>query len=197
MLNSYSEIPLRYVYLCMRRDSMRKINIILTLVILVLLSACSSGSTNSSSNKSIEPIIDATQFSKINSTQLVGIMGEPEKIEDFEWTVPKTNQSIVGKLYIYEKNKFEFILFDDIVTRLNVYSGQYWGYDDSIMKFEEKDDIFPLFGIEYNNQIKKVADTNFALRYSPVSDKIEDMWIQEIEDKSFGIAKFTYDLTYF
>ncbi len=75
--------------------------------------------------------------------------------------------------------------------------GQYWGYDDSIMKFEEKDDIFPLFGIEYNNQIKKVADTNFALRYSPVSDKIEDVWIQEIEDKTFGIAKFTYDPSYF
>lgn len=174
---------------------MRKTNIILTLIFLVLLSACSSG--NTSSGKSIEPIIDATQFSKIKSAQLVEIMGEPEKIEDFEWTVPKTNQSIVGKLYIYEKNKFEFILFDDVVTRLNVYSGQYWGYDDSTMKFEEKDDIFPLFGIEYNNQIKKVADTNFALRYSPVSDKIEDVWIQEIEDKTFGIAKFTYDPSYF
>lgn len=197
MPNSYSEIPSFYVYLCMGRDSVRKISIILTLVILVLLSACSAGSTNSSSNKSIEPIIDATQFSKINSTQLVEIMGEPEKIEDFEWTVPKTNQSIVGKLYIYEKNKFEFILFDDVVTRLNVYSGQYWGYDESTFNFEEKDDIFPLFGIEHDNKIKKIADTNFALRYSPVSDKIDDMWIQEIENKTFGIAKFTYDPTYF
>jgi len=175
---------------------MRKINAILTLIILVLLSACSSG--NTSSDKSIEPIIDATQFSKINSAQLVGIMGEPEKIQDFEWSVPKTNQSIVGKLYIYEKNKFEFILFDDIVTRLNIYSGQYWGYDNSTLNFEEKDDIFPLFGIEHShNKIKKVADTNFALRYSPVSDKIDDVWIQEIEDKTFGIAKFTYDSTYF
>lgn len=176
---------------------MRKVNVIFTLVILVLLSACSTGNTNTSSDKPIEPIIDATQFSKINSTQLVGIMGEPEKIEDFEWTVPKTNQSIVGKLYIYEKNKFEFILFDDVVTRLNVYSGQYWGYDESTFNFEEKDDIFPLFGLEYDNKIKKVADTNFALRYTPVSDKIDDVWIQEIEDKTFGIAKITYDPSYF
>jgi len=170
---------------------------ILTLVILVLLSACSSGNTSKNSNKSIEPIIDATQFSKINSAHLVEIMGEPEKIEDYEWSVPKTNKSIVGKLYIYEKNKFEFVLFDDIVTRLNVYSGQYWGYDDSTINFEEKDDIFPLFGIEHNNQIKKVEDTNYALRFSPVSDKIDDVWIQEIKDKTFGIAKFTYDSTYF
>lgn len=176
---------------------MRKTNMILTLVILVLLSACSSGNTSKNSNKSIEPIIDATQFSKINSAHLVEIMGEPEKIEDYEWSVPKTNKSIVGKLYIYEKNKFEFVLFDDIVTRLNVYSGQYWGYDDSTINFEEKDDIFPLFGIEHNNQIKKVEDTNYALRFSPVSDKIDDVWIQEIKDKTFGIAKFTYDSTYF
>ncbi len=82
---------------------MRKTNLILTLVILVLLSACSSGNTSKNSDKSIEPIIDATQFSKINRAQLVEIMGEPEKIEDYEWSVPKTNKSIVGKLYIYEK----------------------------------------------------------------------------------------------
>ncbi|MFF2179421.1 hypothetical protein ACFVT8_23660 [Lysinibacillus sp. NPDC058147] len=176
---------------------MRKLKVILTLFFLVILSACSSENSSESSDKSIEPIINATQFSKINSAQLVEIMGKPEKVENYEWLVPKTKQSIVGKLYIYEKNKFEFLLFDDVVTRLNVYSGQYWGYDDSTMNFEKKDDIFPLFGIEPNKQLKKVADTNYALRYSPVSDKIDDVWIQEIEDKNFGIAKFTYDSNYF
>ncbi|MGE7916329.1 hypothetical protein [Lysinibacillus xylanilyticus] len=176
---------------------MRKLKIILVLTFLAILGACSSDSTNGGSNKSTELIIDATQFSRINSSQLVKIMGEPEKIEDYKWSVPKTGQSIVGKLYIYEKNKYEFILFDDSVVRLNIYSGQYWGYDESTMTFEKKEDIFPLFGIEPNKQLKKVADTNYALRYSPVSDKIDDMWIQEIDDKTFEIAKFTYDSNYF
>ncbi|UDK97131.1 hypothetical protein EYB33_12845 [Lysinibacillus sphaericus] len=167
----------------------------LILVIGGILSDEDSPTQKSTEETSV--IIDATQFSRINSAQLIEIMGQPEIIEDYEWLVPKTNKNIVGKLYIYEKNKFEFVLFDDTVSRLNVYSGQFWGYDDSTMEFEKNDDIFHLFGIEPSKQLKKVADTDYALRYKDVSEKIDDMWIQDIKDKTFGIAKFTYDSTYY
>ncbi|MCH7321786.1 hypothetical protein LZ480_07750 [Solibacillus sp. MA9] len=172
-----------------------KLKIIAVVFFLFTLVACSS--ENTSKSKTVEQVIDVTQFNKISSSELVKIMGEPEQIEDFEWTVPKNNQSIVGKLYIYEGNKYEFILFDDILVRANIYSGDYIGHDNTIMSFEEKEDIFPMFGISPNSSMRKEADTNYALRYERVSDDVEGVWILEIENKNFGIAKFTYDSNYF
>lgn len=163
-------------------------------VVALMLVACNS---TSDSEKEVVPIVDVNQFSKINSTKLIDILGEPEKIEDYEWSVPSTNESIVGKMYIYEKNKYEFILFEDIVSRLNIYSGKFMGYDDTTMTFEKEKDIFSMFGIVPSSNMKKNADTNYALRYSPVSDGIVDVWIQEISGKEFGIAKITYDSKYY
>ncbi|WP_431030129.1 hypothetical protein [Lysinibacillus sp. LZ02] len=171
-----------------------KLKIIAVVLFLFTLAACSSENTSKST---VEQVIDVTQFSKISSSKLVEIMGEPEKIEDFEWLVSRTNQSIVGKLYIYEGNKYEFILFDDVLVRLNVYSGNYMGYDDTVMSFEEKEDIFSMFGITPQSSMRKEADTNYALRYEKVSESVEEVWILEIENKNFGIAKFTYDSNYF
>lgn len=174
--------------------------ILMVVLALILIIVGISNDEYSPTQKSTEEtsiIIDVTQFSRINSAKLIEIMGQPEIIEDFEWLVPSTNKNIAGKLYIYEKNKFEFVLFDDTVARLNVYSGQFWGYDDSTMEFKKNDDIFHLFGIEPSEQLKKVGDTGYALRYKGVTDEIDDMWIQDIKDKTFGVAKFTYDSTYY
>jgi len=168
--------------------------VLLLICMVLLLAAC--GNSNETISKE-DVLIDANQFAKITSEELVAILGEPESIEDYEWSVPKTGESIVGKLYIYKKNKFEFVLFDNSVARLNVYSGQYWGYDDSVIEFQSKEDIFSMFNIESNNNMKKIEDTNYALRFSPVTDTIADLWIQEIQENTLGIAKITYDLNYF
>jgi len=173
-------------------DFMKKVLLLICMVL--LLAAC--GNSNETISKE-DVLIDANQFAKITSEELVAILGEPESIEDYEWSVPKTGESIVGKLYIYKKNKFEFVLFDNSVARLNVYSGQYWGYDDSVIEFQSKEDIFSMFNIESNNNMKKIEDTNYALRFSPVTDTIADLWIQEIQENTLGIAKITYDLNYF
>lgn len=161
------------------------------------------GENNQNTNQTVneennkEVIIDVNKFSRVSSDKLVSLMGEPEKIEDYEWLIPTTGENIVGKVYIYDQNKYEFILFDDAVARLNVYSGKYMGYDESTMNFDNEEDIFAMFGIKPNSYFKKIADTNYALRYSPVSDTVADVWIQEINDKSFEIAKITYNLNYY
>lgn len=176
---------------------MRKVLGVLFFVLVVVLAACSNESNVSKDSVPIESIIDANQFSRITSTQLVELMGEPEKTEDYEWLVPKTNKSIVGKLFTYEKGKYEFIIFDDQVVRLDVNSGQFWGYDDSVLTFNQEDDIFKMFNITPNEHLKKIADTNYALRFSPVSDKVADVWVIEIDGKNFGSARITYNLNYF
>lgn len=144
-----------------------------------------------------ELIIDATQFNRINSAKLVDILGEPESIEDYPWSVPSTGESIVGKLYVYENNKFEFVLFDDQVVRLNVYSGTYWGYDDTTLSFQNENDLFSMFGIKPNTHLKKIEDTNYALRFSPVSDSVADFWVIDIQNGTFGEARITYNLNYY
>lgn len=173
------------------------IGIIILLIILGAIVGNDKNQSNKKEEKTAELVIDANQFSRISSSELIEILGEPEKVEDYTWKIPKTNESIVGKLYIYDRNKYEFILFDDRVVRLNVYSGQFMGNDDSKMKFESEDDIFAMFGIEPNKRFRKVADTNYALRYTPVSDKVAEVWVQEINGNEFDIAKITYNLNYF
>ncbi|WP_419962107.1 hypothetical protein [Psychrobacillus sp. BM2] len=171
---------------------MKKVLVLVCMVL--LLSAC--GNSNETNSK-VDVLVDANQFARITSEELVALMGEPESIEDYEWSVPKTGESIVGKLYIYQKNKFEFVIFENSVARLNVYSGKYWGYDDSVIEFQSKEDIFSMFNIEPNNNLKKIEDTNYALRFSPVSDTVADVWIQDIKENTLGVAKITYNLNYF
>lgn len=173
-------------------DFMRKVLVLMCIVL--FLSAC--GGSNETKSK-VDILIDVNQYARVTSEELVKLLGEPESIEDYEWSVPKTGESIVGKLYIYQKNKFEFVLFEDSVARLNVYSGQYWGYDDSVIEFQKEEDIFSMFNIQPNNNLKKIEDTNYALRYSQVSDKVADVWIQDIKENTLGSAKITYNLNYF
>lgn len=174
---------------------------LLGLFIFLVIAGCTQ--TTDSATKKVagsevkEVMIDVNKFSRITSAELIEIMGEPQEIQDYEWSVPSTGQSIVGKLYTYEENKYEFILFDDSVARLNVYSGEFWGYDDSTIEFESEQDILDMFNIQPNKQFKKTGGNNFTLRYSPVSDTISDLWIQEIDGNHFGVAKITYNSKYY
>lgn len=171
---------------------MKKIlSIVLTLLALY-------GCSDSTQGDDVEMIIDATQFSNLTSDELVNIMGEPESIEDYEWSIPKTNKSIVGKLYIYENNKFEFILFEDTVTRLNAYSGVYWGYDDSTFVFSSGKDVMKSFGITdtYKNMARTV-NTGVVEKYEPVTEGIQKVEIHDIKENTFGLIRFTYDSNFY
>lgn len=177
---------------------LKKLQLVLfAILLLTFLSACTSSNENVINEQKVETVIDVTQFSRISSSQLIALLGEPESRSNYEWSIPTTGKSIVGELFVYDQNKYEFILFDDSVVRLNVYSGSFMGYDESKMSFNREEDLFSMFGIKPNSNLKKVADTGSALRYTPVSEKVAEVWIQQIEGSQFDIAKITYNLNYF
>ncbi len=167
----------------------------LTLVLLcVVLSACTPTST--------EPqlIEDVVQFSRISANELVSIMGEPTDKED--WTNKTTKGNFKVTTYSYDKNSnhYEFIVADDSVVRLTIYSNSSWNGEGEPFKISgSKQDICKSFNIVLGENTKKTADTNWAYRISPVNDKVADFWVQEMDmdTKTFGTAKITYNLNYF
>lgn len=166
------------------------------LFLIVLLSFSLIGC--STSPEFSEKIIDVNQFSRISSSELKTIMGVPEKIEGYSGISPKTKGKIKGKVYVYQNGKYDFILFDDKVVRMNIYSDKYKDKTKQPIAFRNEDDIFNLLGITPSKNIKKVTDNGYVLRYQLVSDKIADVWIVDVdkENKTFNNAKITYDLNY-
>ena len=115
---------------------------------------------------------------------------------------------IIGKgdfkvtTFSYDKNNnhYEFIVTDNSVVRLNIYSNKYWnGIGENFKYSGNKQNMCKLFNIELSDNAKLTADTNYAYRISPVNDKIADFWVQDINtsSKTFGVAKITYNLNYF
>lgn len=128
------------------------------------------------------PIIDATQFSRISSEELKSVLGEPESID--EWTY----EGYPTTTYTYNSGTDEFMVVDNTVVRFTHYGRT---------AYDAESDIFHLFGITPGKGTAKVADTGATLRYHMVSDKIAEVWILGIEDKTFDIIKITYNLKYF
>ena len=118
-------------------------------------------------------------------------MGEPQSIDEYMWLVPSTGEEIPAKTYIYENNKYDFMIIKDVVTRFNMYN------EDENIKFNNAEELFALFNIEASKSLKKDIDTNYALRFSSLSENISDFWILDIENNSFGIAKITYDSRFY
>lgn len=142
-------------------------------------------------------VVDADQFSKITSEELIDKLGEPEKVEKWNNTKGDGSKYEVNTYY-YNSGKYEFLVSDDSVIRFTVYSDKAMGVSENGFKYTNEDDIFKMFGIETSSNLNKVIDNNVALRYQLVSDKVADVWIPAIEkNKTFDIIKITYDLRYF
>lgn len=156
------------------------------------------GCSESTTESEVDVIIDTTQFSGVSSEELTNVMGEPESIEDYEWKIPSSGKGIVGKLYIYDNNKYEFLLFDDKVARLNVYSGVYWGYDDTTFSFNSGKEVMKSFGIinTYKNMARTV-NTGVVEKYEPVTEGVQVVEIHDIKDDTFGLIRFTYDNSFY
>lgn len=152
---------------------------------------------NISEKEEFSPIIvDVNQFAKISSEELIKIFGEPTEKEKINYSSPN------GKKYkttYYRYNKegycFEFLLIDNKVVRFNLIT-DYFETKEPI-KYKNEKDIFNMFGISPNENLSKIADTGSALRYSPVSDKVGEVWIPMIENQSMNLIKITFDLNYF
>lgn len=152
---------------------------------LSLLVGCGNGSVNES-NENLEVLIDVTEYAMISSSELITDLGEPDTIEE---------NYMDGTLYSYEDDlgHLEFILHDDIVTRMTVYSNDYWNNEGENFPYHGIDTVKTI-GIEELKPTAKKKDTGSTLIISPVSDNVADVQFHDIEEDEFGMMKITYNL---
>ncbi len=142
-------------------------------------------------DETVQPIVDSSQFGKINMEELVGILGEPESKD--EWNFESANgQKYKAITWVYDDGNQEFLFIDNKVVRFTFYgTGQV--YKDGYQ-------ALALFGITPGPNIKKSADTGTVIRFQQVDDsmKVDDFWLLEGDTKkSIGTVKITYDSRYF
>lgn len=169
---------------------MKKKLLTLWVLVCIVLSGCTKAQ-----NTTPDVIEDAVQFSRITAEELVEIMGEPSSREDWKY-----NGETPFTTYYYDKNgnHYEFIVADNCVVRLTLYSEDYWNNTGSRFSYKgAKEDICKAFNVELGENAKKAADTGAAFKISPVNDKIAVFDIQDMDEETYGFVKITYNLNYF
>lgn len=158
------------------------------LIILILLSCLLMFGCSTSGGNDNNPVLDVTQFNKISKEELIEIMGEPADVEDWNFNSANGNSYPVTTYYFGDAMEYEFHVIDDVVVRLNILRE---------MKFSSEKGLLRELGVTNFEKTRKIADTGFALRFSPVSEEVAEIWITNIDDKKFDNTKITYDLKYF
>ena len=155
-------------------------------------------STTSSKEASFVVLEDANQYSKISTDDLIGKLGEPISKEAWTNKTSKGTFELEIDSYDINSNHYEFIIADNTVIRLTIYSDQNWNGKGSLFSFNDKSQITSMFGIEPSKD-SRTKDTNSAYLISNVSDSIMTFNVQDIDskNKTFGFVKITYDNNYF
>lgn len=176
---------------------MKKTLLLLTTILMCgFCTAC--GSNTSKDAEPVTVIEDVEQFSRISEEELKNIMGEPVSEEPWTNKTSKGDFDVVTLSYDKGSNHYEFIIADDSVVRLSIYSGEYWSKSgDRFSITGEKSDICKSFNITLGDNVKKTADTGYAYTLSPVNDNVAIFDVQDIDVDSYGFVKITYNLNYF
>lgn len=154
--------------------------------------AVSSTTSSSASVQSTKLIVDANKFSNISYQQLSKLMGGPgEKDKSGIKLYKSSGDSIVGDIFYYENDKYEFIVADNKVVRFDYTNTGH-------TKFTDDSSLFQMFGLKKAGN-DEIGNYVTALRYSNVSNKIQQFWISSIDSdkKTFDEALITYDKNYF
>ena len=171
---------------------------ILGFAIAVLLcgicTACGSSSKDTPESATI--IEDVEQFSRISIEELKNVMGEPVA-EEF-WTNKTSKGDVITLSYDKDSNHYEFIIAEDSVVRVTIYSNSYWNNTGERFSITgEKKDICKSFNVIPDDNVKKITDNNFTYTLSPVNDKVAMFDVQDIDSDTYGLVKITYNLNYF
>ncbi len=149
-------------------------------------------------NESITIIEDVEQFSGISMDDLKNIMGEPDSEDPWTNKTTKGNFDVVTLSYNKNSNHYEFIITDNTVVRLTIYSNGYWNNTgDRFAIIADKKDICKSFNIVLDKNAKKAVDNNFTYKLLSVNDKIAIFDVQDIDSDTYGLVKITYDSNYF
>lgn len=151
-----------------------------------------SGQSKTASTQKAKMIVDANKFSNISYQQLSKLMGGPgEKDKSGIKLYKASGDSIVGDIYYYNNDKYEFIVADNKVVRFDYTNADH-------IKFTDDSSLFQMFGLKKAGT-DEIGNYVTALRYSDVSNKIQEFWVSGIDsDKNtFDEALITYDKNYF
>jgi len=172
----------------------------LMVVLALIITGC--GASEETEEKEVEVIDEVSKYSRISTGELVEMMGEPEMTET--WAKQTNNNGdFEVTTYGYDKDgmRYEFIIGEDAVARLSIYSNDYWNGEGERFSYnkDSKVDTMDVFGVEWDDDAKTSVDNNTTYEIISVSDKIAHFMAGDIdtEDKTFGFAKVTYNVKYF
>ncbi|MEE0251910.1 MAG: hypothetical protein UEE41_00755 [Acutalibacteraceae bacterium] len=173
------------------------------IALIVIINVCVYNSRPSENNQvsgnqtETELIIDANQFSRITSEQLIEIMGQPEKTA--LWNLPNGTETYPATVYSYQNFHFEFIIIDNSVVCLMANSDNFTDRNADSFHYTDKASIFSMFGITSSNSMTTVVDTGFVLKYHMVSDKIAGFYVLAMDSsaRTFDNVWIIYNLNYF
>lgn len=160
------------------------------------MSGCGSPSDSSSStseNKSsdIEVVCDITRFEHLSGTELIAILGKPNKIS--ETNAPNALVEVPCMYYEYyshpELGEASFTLIDDQVVKFIAYH--------EFPFYKDKEDILQSLNVTKSENCMMAIDTSGTLRFRCLTDRIDDLHITLIEESTYGFLSATYDMLYY
>ena len=163
-------------------------------IVTVAISVNSSPKNNTLTTVSSQNnfVLDANQFSRISVDELKSKFREPKSTEDWMFKTATENNPVTT--YTYEKDNitYEFITYENIVVKANIYSEKYWKGSGDNFKFDNIDNITKLF-TEEKGPHAHATYTGNVYRVDSLNNKIAILKIINIENKEFGGAQITFD----
>lgn len=143
-------------------------------------------------------IDDVNQYSHISTEELISKLGEPASKES--WTNKTSKGDFEVETYSFEKdsNLYEFIIADNTVVRLTLYSEKAWNREGNLFFFKDKKEIPSLFGVEISKDAH-IENENRYYKATSVSNTISTLDVQDIRiiNNTFASVEVTYNANYF
>lgn len=175
------------------------ITFIILIGIIIVISGAIKDNDYSSDVPQQDTIIDATQFANISAEELTSIMGEPSAVDEFSQEIE--GYTFPVQRYSYEDGLYEFLIIENKVVRLTVNSPHYWTGEGDYFYYNsnKSSTVFDPFEITPSDNMVRIANTGYALRYQLVTDNIDEFYVLECDpdNNTFGSARITYDQLYF
>lgn len=143
-------------------------------------------------------IEDVNQYSQITAEELISKLGEPTSREN--WTNKTSKGDFEVETYSFDKNlnHYEFIVTDNNVVRLKLFSEKAWNHEGNLFFFKDKKEIPSLFGVEISKDAT-IENENRYYKATSVSNAIATFDVKDIRliNNTFASVEVTYNANYF
>lgn len=166
----------------------KKINFVALIIVLIVFALILSLGYKMS-NQTQNIILDINQFynsdktNTITQENLISIKGNPNEIENWNYAVNESSSYPITTLYYPNGESYSF------------YNGNLaWILIEREISYTNKNSILSMFGLKYTKDSQKVADTNYALRYTDCG--VSTFWIQGFNKNTFNWVKIVFSDTF-